>query len=143
MIASAYKLPLAAVATLLQDIRKGPVGQEITDCPVAGYAVVMALVFLEEQGIDLSASAYKEVAEKLSKQQDGTYYVLLTPDQRRQHLSAIAFGSWTADELQQYSIDFNERDDEGMGEAMLAAIRYLAQVLAAMDNDSVVLLEVG
>jgi hypothetical protein len=118
-------------------------GREVVDYRWSGWVFGTLLAYLDERhGIDLTQSSHDELSKFLTKTRGATHFVL-TDDHRRAYFDALDPGKFSQAALRDYYNEFNEADEDELGEAMLDGIRAIRQSLASVDENSVVLFIIG
>jgi hypothetical protein len=118
-------------------------GRQLADYEWSGWVLGTLLAYLQEQcQIDLMASEFEDLCARIIEQCGGTS-LFLTAEHKRQYLDKLEPSLFSEEELGEYYNQFNESDEPGAGEPMLAGIRCLHDTLAQVDDDSVVICSIG
>jgi len=157
-IASFTRLPLGALPGLRDEaipkkrFLKSPLdtypeylathGQEVVEYPWPGFVLATLLVFLEEEfQIDLMKSAHDELATFLAEARRATTFVLAL-EHKEKYLEKLA-APVSADRLRDYYNGFNEVDEPDSGVPMQDGIRAFREALEQVDENSVIVLQIG
>lgn len=117
--------------------------REVVQYNWSGWTFSALLSFLDEKrGIELTKSSYDKLSKFLTDTR-GSAYFILTPEHRRDYLARLDVGSYSVEELWEYSQDFNGDEDENAGETMLDGIKALHDALSQIDGDSIIVFSIG
>jgi hypothetical protein len=143
-IANFIKLPVRAIDQLQSnyDATIDQFGQSVASYEWSGYVLATLLPYLREQGIDLMKSPYNELTKQLSKDHRASIFILPHAHQEA-FFDKLSPSHFSSAELRDYYNEFNESDEEEIGQAMLDGIAALQCSLGTLDADSVVLLSIG
>jgi hypothetical protein len=90
----------------------------------------------------LCKSEYDELAAHLCNARQSSCYIF-TAAHRQAYLSKLAVESYSETELRDYYNAFNACHEPEVGQPMLDGIRALHESLHQIDNESVILFEIG
>ena len=100
------------------------------------------LIYLQQKhGIDLMKSEYGTLASDLTKARHATTF-LLTPAHKSAFLTRLDPKLFSEPDMRDYFNEFNQRGEQGVGVAMVDGIAALQRSLAALDDDSVIVLSI-
>ena len=118
-------------------------GHEIADYRWSGFVLATLLPYLQEKHqIDLMRSEYDELAAFLTKARKATHFIL-TRAQASAFLSRLDPRLFSEGEMRQYFNEFNATDDQKVGQAMLDGVVAFQESLKQMEDESVVVFNIG
>ena len=88
------------------------------------------------------SSSHEDLANVLSEKRGSTFFVF-TLDHRERYLASLDANVFDEGELRSYYNEFNETDEPTAGKAMLDGIKALRTAIAAVRQESIVLLHIG
>ncbi|NTW29607.1 MAG: hypothetical protein HGA39_09655 [Coriobacteriia bacterium] len=109
----------------------------------SGFFVADALIFLQENGIDLLDSGEYDAPVMRIVELREISAVALTPAHRVAYLDRLAGEPFSVAQLAEWHKEFTETDTPDAGEAMLNAIAALHSALSAVDGQTVVLVTIA
>jgi hypothetical protein len=144
-IASFIKLPKSALEDLRNAAANGTEydylsvnGREVAEYRWSGYVLATLLPYLQEKHqIDLMKSEYDEVAAFLTNTTGATHFIF-TRSQRTAFLNRLEPGSFSEEEMRRYFNEYNETNEQEIGQAMLDGISALHESLGQIQDNSVV-----
>lgn len=110
----------------------------------SAYVLVTLLVYLQTRGVDLlkSAAEYADLAMRLMDAR-GFSCTILSQSHRDAYLAQLVPEAFSEEELRDYFNELNAASETYVGKPMLDGIRVLGEGLAAVDEQSVILLIMG
>jgi hypothetical protein len=106
-----------------------------------GVYLTAALPYLEERGVPPLDDELGDEAAALSTARRTTF--LLFAPSAKEHLAALDAAARDEAEMQRYVEDFFADDDPAGGRGLRDALAFLREQIAALDDDSVLLLRIG
>jgi len=105
----------------------------------SGYVMMDLLLYLEDAGVDLGESEYRDEAKVINETYDLTY--LMTSADKK-HLPALDSGTFDMDALVDH---FNKEDDdfEERPLAMTDGLDALHRLISELDDDEVLIIHIG
>jgi hypothetical protein len=116
--------------------------REVATYPWSGYVLATLLPFLEEQGIDLMASEFDDLAADICKARQTTCF-LLTDAHKNAYLERLKVAPFSEDQLRDYYNEFNGCAEPEAGRPMLDGIAAFRQSLESVDAESAVVFAIG
>jgi hypothetical protein len=117
-------------------------GRPIADYQGPGIVVATALCYLEEdRKVDLLKSGHDVLATHLTDIRKIGHFFLTA--EHKTFLPALSPEQFSESVLRDYFNEFNEQQEGEAGRAMMDALSFLRDSLAAVTEDNVVLLAVG
>jgi hypothetical protein len=111
--------------------------QELPD----GIYFAMALVYLDEQGIELGDPDLEEAGGTFGEAMQSTTLLFSAAD--RAHVDRLPAATQDEAALRRYVEEFNEAEDPDGGRALRAAIGVLCERIAALDDRTVLVLTIS
>jgi hypothetical protein len=144
-IAEFIRLPANALEKLREDYfdTVDTYGESVAEYDWSGYVIATLLPYLDEKGISLTKSPFKNLAHDLYNAQ-GISLEILTPAHKEAFLEMLSPEAYSKDDLRDYFNEFNAaQEPDEVGQAMLDGIAAIRTSLDALDADSVILLHIG
>ena len=142
--ASFVRLPETAVEELCTNYEDclERLGESVADYDWSGYVIATLLPYLDERGIKLMKSPYEELTNQLCKERGATIFIF-TPAHKDAYLARLVPSQFSTDEMRDYFNKFNATKEADIGDAMMDGITCIHQSLSSLDDDSVVILNIG
>lgn len=106
----------------------------------SGYVYANLLIYLkEEKGIDLLTSQYNELEEELLGKRESSH-LFFTNEQKNSYVDKLAIQQFSREEIRKFNEEFSGEADVETAALTLEAIKLLQENLAAINDDSQVLL---
>ena len=116
-------------------------GQELPEIEWSGLYVGVLVAYLDERGIDLPDPELDEAANRLSDARQAATFAFATESKR--HLPQLDPERFDPAEMRSYFEELNECEDAEAGRAMRDVLTTLRDHLAALDDQSVLVVSIA
>ena len=116
-------------------------GKELPGIEWSGLYVGVLIAYLDERGIELPDAELDEAASRLSDARQAATFAFATESKR--HFPELDPERFDPAEMRSYFEELNEREDAQAGEAMRDVLTTLRGHLAALDDQSVLVVSIA
>ena len=118
-------------------------GREVSHYEWSGFVIATLLVYLQQnRQIDLMKAQGDDLSAFLSEKRKGTWFAL-GAGHKNLYLAKLSPDSFSEPEMRDFYNKFNASNEAEIGKAMLDGVRSIRESLNAVEDDSVVLLNIG